>query len=287
MSQKMTMLGGSQPISKGDIPSNIRSGRAIRLLEELESLRASDSIKKAEKFVLNLYKRTLSIIGQNYSKNDDRLIKILGEDKKFQIDSFKAVALERPYDVQLVPSSALPQTPAARMATVMELMQIPAIQEAIPREILMDSLELGTPGKVYDAITASVNKASWENQMFIKGKNPPEPIDGDNHIVHWSEHAKIIEGKSFLEFSSEMRERLIEHIMVHEMEMMDKAALSPSFLQRLLQLDSFPKYYNQPQAFPEQNDSSETPPPRQAGRRGPVGGSAPGTPGADLERGDF
>lgn len=288
MSKKMTMLGGIQPISQGDIPSNVRSGRAIRLLEELESMRATDMIKKAERFMLNLYKRALSIVGDNYKKDEKRLIKILGEDKKYQIDSFNTVALENTYDVELVPSSSLPQTPSARLATVMEMAQIPAIVESLPRELIIESMQLGTPEKLYSAITASVDKAGWENQMFIKGKIPPEPIDGDNDVVHWAEHNKILCSKSFLEFSKEIQEEMIDHQRSHEMGMMDKANMNPVFLQRIMQLPGFPKFYHQPSIMPPA-DPSQLPPPSGGGVQGspgPVGGSAPGTPGADLELGN-
>lgn len=284
LAQKMTMLGGTQPISKGDVPSNVRSGRAIRLLEELEALRSSGPIKKSEELMVKLYKVTLALIGKHYKDSDERLIRILGTDKKYQIDSFKASVLHKPYDIRVLPSSALPQTPGARLEVVTELMQIPTVFESQPKEVWLDALNLGAPGKIYSAFDASLNKAEWENEQFIQGKVPNEPGDGDDHIVHWSTHNRMFESKSFLEFTPEQQKQAITHQMIHEMEMVDKADINPAYYQELFRLKGFPKFYRLPRPLIPMGMGGEAPAqgqPQQKSQKQP----APGTFAADQQLG--
>lgn len=266
LSSKMTQLSGNQPISKGNIDSNIRSGRMIRLLEEMESLRATETVKESERFIVALYRKMLSVASKFYREDDDRLIRIVGKDKEFVIDSFKASVLSKPYDVRTMPSSNLPQTPSARIGAVAELMQIPGFQSLLPAQAWADMLDLGAPNKFYDAVRAGLSKAEWENEELIQGRIPPEPIDGDDHVVHWKAHCTLIESKGFLGFDEDVRDALTTHLMVHEMEMMDHASKNPSFGQVILGLPSFPKYYQpmelgpQPQTapVPQQGQGQET-----------------------------
>lgn len=243
LSSKLVQISGNQPISKGNMDSNIRSGRMIRLLEELESLRATETVKESERFVVAMYRKMLAVAGKFYREDDDRLLRIVGKDKEFIIDSFKASVLSKPYDVRVLPSSNLPQTPSARIGAVAELMQIPGFQTLLPQQQWADMLDLGAPEKFYDAARAALSKAEWENEEIIQGRTPPEPIDGDDHVVHWKTHCTLIESKAFLEFSEGMQEDLTNHLLVHEMDMYDHMQKNPAFQQVLLSLPGFPKYY--------------------------------------------
>jgi len=243
LSSKFGQLSGVQPISKGDIPSNVRSGRAIRLLEELESLRATDVVKKSERLIVALHKKTLAVIGKFYQVDEKRLVNILGRDKQYKIDSFKASVLSKPYDIRVLPSSNLPQTPGARIAAVAELFQIPDFKQLLPIEQWADMLDLGEPGRFYDAAKAAVQKAEWENEEYVQGRIPPEPTDVDNHLVHWKTHNALIESRAFLELSPSVQESLVLDQQTHEMLMLDLAETNPAYQQELLLLKGFPKFY--------------------------------------------
>lgn len=245
VTRKINQLGGQQEISKGELPSNVRSGRQIRLLEELEGLSAVDVVKKSEQFMLDIYKKLLAVVGKYYKEDEQRLINIMGDDKRYMIDSFDVSVLSKPYDIRVLPSSNLPQTPAARIAAVAELFAIPDFKQLYTNEQWADMLDLGTPEKFHEGMKSPVSKAEWENERFIQGKVPPLPTDGDNHLVHWKVHSVIFESKSYLDFSESIREAAETHMMAHEMEMLDHAGENPAFGQQLLQMPGFPKFFKQ------------------------------------------
>lgn len=235
--------GGQNAISKGQLPSNIRSGRQIRLLEEIESLQAAETVTKSEQFIANVYRKMLAIAQKFYKEDDERLIQVMGKDKKYRIDAFKRSSLNKSYDILIMPSTSLPQTPAARIAAVAELFQIPEFNTLLPKEQWADMLDLGTPGKFYDAATAAITKAEMENEKIVNGQFLEDVDDGDGHIAHWKVHNVMVESPTYNSFSPEMKAELKTHIMVHEMKMMDKAAMNPAFAQALFQLPLFPKYF--------------------------------------------
>lgn len=272
VTQKINELAGLQQITKGEIPSNVRSGRQIRLLEELEGLQAVDVVKKSEQFMVNIYKKILAVIGKYYKNDDQRLINIMGEDKRYMIDSFNISVLSKPYDVRVIPSSNLPQTPAARIAAVAELFNIPDFKQLYTNEQWAEMLDLGTVNKFHDGAKAPVRKAEWENELFIQNKRPPLPIDGDNDLVHWRAHCYIFEGRQFLEFTEEQQEAAATHMMVHEMRMLDHAADNPAFGEQLMMIPGFPKFYQQLPQPP-----SAMPPMQQQGQQKPKQQSQKGT----------
>jgi len=245
---KITQLQGLQGISKGEIGPNIRSGKQISLLQELESVRSTPVTQKKNDLVVAVDKKTLSIIGKFYRENDKRLLFILGKDKKFLVESFKHSVLNKSYDVRMLQADAFPESPSARLEVIDNLTQNPNFFSLLEPEQWAQIADLKAPERFNDIVTVSVNKAEWENVQFIEGKTPPLPTDEDDHIIHWRVLMTVMRGQNFLKFSKKVQEAMRDHLLVHEDIMMRTLRVhqNPVYAEKLAKLEAFPVSFTNP-----------------------------------------
>lgn len=246
ISKKFVEISGRSETSSGNLPANVRSGKQIALLEELEGLRQGERRMKVSDAIMEIRKKTKSTVGKFYKDDQKRLTRILGQDKSYMYHSFKVSDLSKPYDFQMVAASGLPELPQQRIAAVSEMFANPELRALYPNEMWAESLNLGEPGRFYDSVTASLRKAEWENEQLAQGKIPPPPHEGDDHIVHWKQIMTFIRSKSFLDIPDAQQEQAIRHAMTHEMFMFDHIEINPGFGQVVLTqpgLASFPSFY--------------------------------------------
>lgn len=262
---KIQTLGGQHPVSTGQPPPGIKAGIAIRLLEDIENQRSTNTIKKHNQLVVDLDRKTLSVVGKFYKNSEERLINIVGRDKGYLRDTFDALILSRPYDIRIQQSSSLPQQPAARVQTIMDLLQIPGIKEMMPNEEWMDMLDLAAPGKFFDAARAAVTVAEWENEEFVSKRIPPEPRMGEHLEVHWRIHSIFYQTRGFMELEEASRHEFELHVLATEYLMWLHAQQNPTFAQQLMTLQNWPMFFSQPQvALPVDQQKPSVAPPQRA-----------------------
>ena len=94
-------------------------------------------------------------------------------------------------------------------------------------------------------ITAAVKAAESENEDMMAGKPVGDPEEYEDHIVHWKTHVKAIQSRSFKEeCPPEYREKVLDHISLHEFIMVEKAKQNPAFEAELATLPLFPIFPN-------------------------------------------
>ena len=242
ISTKMLQLQRRDPNFVGELGPNVRSGRQIALLEEIRQARSAERKKKWDEFNVRVKRKLKSMVGKYYKDDENRLINVVGKNRTPIIASFRASQLSKPYDFRIVSASGLPDLPQQRLATVVEMFQIPEIRALYPTEAWAAMFEFGDPGKFSDAITSAADKAEWENEEFTNGKVPPLRIDGDDDLVHVRIHYTTVRSRDFLTFSDAQQEEMITHLMVHERKLFEMASRNP-VLQQALMLLLFPTYF--------------------------------------------
>jgi hypothetical protein len=265
--EKLMQVEGRQSTSRGgEIPPNIRSGRQMAMLEELEGLRSEERSRKKDEFIVAVMRKTMALIGLKYPEQPERMLNILGRDKMPLIKSFDVSVLNKSYDCRILPASLLSTVPQERINQVKELYESD-MRKLYPDEQWAAMLDMGVPGKFFDAVTSAADKADWENEELINGHSVPEPVDGDDHIVHWRTHIQQIRSVAFLDFSDKMKEEATTHCGVHEMEIYDQMAKTqnPMLQQWMMTTPLFPSFYTPPPQLPM--------PPEMMGPGGP--GAAP------------
>jgi len=188
-------------------------------------------------------RKTIAVAGDYYQPDDGRMLRIVGKDNKYSIRHFDSANLSKDYDVRMQVGSALPESKAGKIQRIVEIMQMKP--DLLSNERWVDLLELGNSDKMNTLITAAVKAAESENEDMMAGKPVADPQDYEDHIVHWKTHTKAIQNRSFKEeCPPEYREKVLDHIALHEFVMIEKAQTNPAFEAKLAELPLFPIFPN-------------------------------------------
>lgn len=235
-------ISGVFGISRGEPPAGIKSRVALQFLSEQEAERANVQVLKWNEFIRRVALKTLSVAGDYYDASDNRMIRIFGVNDAWQVKFFDQSNLSKDYDVIVQNSSALPDSKAGRLEYLGELNKdFPGL---LPPDQVLELLDLGQPEKFISIITNSIRTAEAENEVIISGEKTAEPEEYEDHIAHWRVHVTKLQSYQFKsELPNEVKEKLKDHVMVHEMFMSQKAAINPAFAEKLKALDLYPLFY--------------------------------------------
>lgn len=258
LKQEAEMLAGVGQVNRGEVPQGIESKVALQFISEMEAQRSNLSILKWNEFIVETVRMTLSVAGDNYDASDERTWRVMGKDKKWMSGFLDVAQLSKSYDVMVQNSSALPQSKAARYATLMSLNE--RFPEAVPAEQVLDMLEFAQADKFIDSSTKSVQAAEAENEQLVDPeKQVKEPEEWEDHIQHWKIHVKLIQDWSFKNSTPEdLQQKVLDHLMATEMLMIEKARKLPSYANILATLPGFPLVY-MPEEMAETPMESQVP----------------------------
>jgi len=262
MVEDMDKLSGVFTMSRGEAPSGVRAAKALRVLEEQEDKRAYLTATKYNNIALvDDAKMTLSVAGTYYDESDGRLAQIVGKDNEFKILQFTAANLSKPYHIRIENTTALSQSPAARIDEISELMQIRFDPQApISREQFIQLLDLTASDQFKDIITRSTKCAESENDDFIAGRPVQSPTETEDLVTHWKIHAQAFQSREYKELTApNIKKAIEEHFYITEYLMFEKAygvqnsmgmpvrVGSPIFQQRLaMECPDFPMLFKTP-----------------------------------------
>jgi hypothetical protein len=226
-------LSGIFTMSRGQAPSGVRAAKALRVLEEQEDKRAYvTAVKYNEVALIDNARLSLSTMGSMADDSDGRLARILGKDNEYRVRKFKAANLAKPYDVRIENSTALSQSPAARIEELIELSQVRLDPDApITRGQFINFLDMTADEQFKDIATRASRCAMSENDDMVSGIQVAEPTQDEDLITHWQIHMQITQGRDYKERMPEDRKLVIQnHLYVTEYLMYEKAyGLTDSF----------------------------------------------------------
>ena len=256
LKEEMQTIYGSHGISRGEIPKGITAASALQFLNELENERATTDIAKHGFLVQELAKKTLAIIGEKYSPDDGRLIRIVGDNNKYFIRAFDSSHLHKAYDVRVETSTGLPESKSAKIQRTLEAMQ--RNPQMLSPERWSDLLELGEDKKAMSLIAEATRAADSENEDLLSGNDVRPPEDWEDHIQHWESHVSRMQERSFKEdVDSEYQSRFREHVYWTEELMLEKSRTNPEFQARLATLKLFPLFEHANSMIPQSREQKE------------------------------
>lgn len=241
---KIQSISGRQPISQGQVPPGVEAGIAMTFLEEQENQRANVDIKKHNSFIKKIARMSLSVCGDRYSGADGRTLRIVGKNNAFSVKALEVAKLGGAYDIRVQRTTALSESKAGRLSQILALeSRFPGM---LPREQVLDMLDLANDQKFYDLATVAVQASENENEIMQDGKAVKPPERWEDHIIHWESHVKFIQTRTFKEdFPENIKQLYYDHIEAHEFFMLEKAmepTVSPAFMARLQTLTQFPLF---------------------------------------------
>jgi hypothetical protein len=235
-------VSGIQGVSRGAPPPGSRSNSMLRFYEEQEEQRASTQIIKHNELIRRIHLKSASIIADYYpTTSKERMIRVVGKENQYLIEKFAGVKISSEYDVIIQNSTGFSDSMAARLEEVQLIKQI--APTLLSDEQIADVLETKNPQKAYDIATSALKSAERENEMFLDGKDVPEPKPYEDLIVHWKQHVIFLNSPQISTVPEDAMQALEDHVLATEMLMEEKAGINAAFAQQLATLKQFPCFW--------------------------------------------
>lgn len=240
-------LAGIFEISKGEVPSGITAASAIRYLDEQEQQRASNTISKRKRRVLDVYRLMVSRMAQYYKESDGRTVKLLGKNNEYMIRSFKKMDFNLIYDVRLENAPFLSDTKSARIADIIDLNAANQKDPLFGKEEMIKLLDLGLSDAYKDEASYGVDTARTILEMLLDGEQVPAPDKADNLLATLRIFYRYIESISYkFKISPQIKQGINDYVAAVEFLSWDKSELNQKFKMELSMLEKFPVFFEPP-----------------------------------------
>lgn len=225
LTEMLEKLSGIFTMSRGQAPSGVRAAKALRVLEEQEDKRSYEAVTKYNDKMVESAKMTISTAGTYYDDSDGRLLQIVGEDNFWSVKKFTVANLTKPFHFRIEGTTALSQSPAARIDEITELNQMVITPDSIiPRGQAIQLLNLTASEQFKDIETRAAKCAQSENDDFLAGRPVAPPTSLEDLITHWKIHAQLFQSREYKELvSPEKRAAAEQHFYITEYLMHEKA----------------------------------------------------------------
>jgi len=193
MHENVDTVSSQHGPSRGQAPSNIKSGIGLSLLQEQDATDMGP--------ITTLFEGSLAQLGRQILLRDsqfwkeDRLVRVMGKNRQIEVFRFSSADLGGNVDVHVEAGSGLPKSKAAQQSYAKVLVELGLYSPMIPdqRRKLLQIMETGDVGEVFDT-SKDRRRAQFENDLMVKGLVMPQPAwyeDGDAHL---QEHIDFMKG---------------------------------------------------------------------------------------------
>jgi len=241
-------LGGAHEPSRGIVPTGVTSGIAIAELKQADASNSSDLVDNLEDFLVEVGKKILKVIAENYDipkiikdlglGGDVKHFAIIGEksaksrkntkEVRIGVDTFKLAVIGSDNEIRVTVGSWLAYTKDARQEKIKELFnsglidQKTALQhmefsdiDTIVEDVRKEEILKKFRGSIAQGAKEEVSDeeiARQENLMMTKEKREIEPLVTDNHTIHNIVHQEAlgISGNELVEKHMSLHNALIE-----------------------------------------------------------------------------
>ncbi len=189
----LQILAAQSDPSQAMVPTGVRSGVGIRLLQEKDMQAFGPQIDCMEQGFEQLGSRALMLFWKYGSV--PRAITIHGDVRQADVIFLKGADLNQNYTVRVKRGSMMPRSKAESLEVVMNLLQLGGLNPALPQHqrMIMKVADIGDVDALFLEQDLDRRRARIENQMFLKPSPGPEfafpDVDeDDDHQAHYEEH---------------------------------------------------------------------------------------------------
>jgi hypothetical protein len=246
------MVGGQHRVSFGKAPPGVSAGVAFLQLQEADDTDIGPFLAMLEDGVAQLAGGILQIIKERYTT--ERLIHVVGADKRYQVRSFKGADLRGVRDVRPQAGSSFPWSKTAQQSMLLTLAaQMP--QLFMDRETgqfdnakFAQLLPIGGLGNLGNESDIDVQEALREEEMFatygVESNELPEVGFWQNHDIHYRQHVRVLKSATFRDWSPQGQQAFMEHVQ-QTMQARDQKAVQMAQMQAMAQGNAPKELYQQ------------------------------------------
>jgi hypothetical protein len=222
--EDMQMISAQGEATQGQTPQGLRSGVALRALQEKEYSTIGPSIQEMEEGFEEFCTRVLTLTHK--FMDVPKAIRTYGEMRSGDIAIFSGEQLFGNIQVRIRRGSMMPKSQAEAQSLMMEMLQTGAINPQDPNqmELFFKHMQIEGSQTLFSGRNADKRRARHENHMFIRpqlddsGQMRPFPDvrDFDDHAAHLEEHMVAMKSDAF-ELMPPIRQMAFEaHIQKHQ-----------------------------------------------------------------------
>jgi hypothetical protein len=253
------MVGGQHRVSFGKAPPGVSAGVAFLQLQEADDTDLGPFLSMLEDRVADLAGAILQIVKERYTT--ERLIHVVGADKKYQVRSFRGADLAGAVDVRPQAGSSFPWSKTAQQSMLLSLAaQMP--QLFTDRETgqfdaakFARLLPIGGLGNIGNESDLDVQEALREEDVFagvgdeFGMEDLPQVGFWQNHDIHYLQHCRVLKSAAFRDWAPEAQQAFLQHVQETQ-QSRDGKAIQMAQMQAMAQGNAPKELYQQggPQA---------------------------------------
>jgi hypothetical protein len=215
----LDQISGQHEVSHGQTPPGVKSGVAIRFLQEQDDTKLGPTARSIERGWRKLAVMWLKMAKAMYKPEENRMVKYVGKNRQIECFDFDSQKIPMEPDVIIISGSALPESKSARQDFLKELYQLGVFVDPKTgrpdNAKFMKMLEIGGVDEAFDDISTDMNAAEIENKLMERGQEQ-WPHEWDNHELHIYQHNKYRKSTDFMALPEEIRALYGRHIKIHE-----------------------------------------------------------------------
>lgn len=196
----MRLIAGQSEVSQGQTPPNVRSGVAIRALQERDIETVGYSFESMEAVCQKMATDALKWIEKSVTA--PRAAYMYGHDRVGDLFYFLGGDMRGNIRVRVVPRSMAPRSRAAVMENAYTLAELGFLIPTNPedRRYVLHAVDVGELDDAFSVIDQNIRRAQEENEMFANPRQDmvtgdylpwPDVKPQDDHQLHITEHTRF------------------------------------------------------------------------------------------------
>jgi hypothetical protein len=212
--------------------------------------------------ILDIYKKMILRMAQYYKPDDGRMSRLLGQNNSYLMKSFSEFDFSLIYDLRLENKSALSDSPAGRMAEIVDLNTANQQDPLFGKKEMVKLLGLNLVEAFQDEVTYSVDTAKQCLDMILNGEEAPAPEGTDGLLEFYGVFSRFVESPEYkFVISPETKQIIMEYIMGIEMLCYEKSVKNPKFAGELSLFAKYPMVFTPPPVAAPMNPAMAQPNP--------------------------
>lgn len=209
--------------SQGQAPEYVRSGAALRSLQERDLAAAGPAIKSLEKCFSSAGSKILQLASKFLTV--PRTIEIFGKWEMYDAVWFVGSDLRGNHRVHVRPGSMTPTSRAETIQLYESLVDRQILNPALDRKdkaLVLKALEIGGAHELFHSEMQDRRRAELENRWFAEPRqdiDPPEVLESDDHQVHYeviSTWMKTDQAREIRKADPQRWQAIEEHAWMHQ-----------------------------------------------------------------------
>lgn len=190
------------------------------MMLEQENIKLNPMMKRTNATILERNQFRLELMDMHYSQ--DRMVKIVGENKKAAVEYFSKSDLNQNFDMRLDIGVSLNQSNTIQQRLLLELWREGIFNKEEDRMKIIELLNMGTASHALRTDIVDRDRALRENQAFLDNTYGKKKEDGgvfvwihDDHALHVNTHTDFGKQEDAQKWEEKRWKDFEEHIMKH------------------------------------------------------------------------